>query len=90
LLSPARAWVATLPSHGSGTVIGVQFLCPASQYVHYAGYASLLTAHTLYDSEHLRGAATHHLLLIRTRQGTKQPVYVLLGFEPDGPNMREV
>src|SRR5262245_29928078 len=48
------------------------------------------TAYTLCDLEHLCSAATHHLRLILIRQGTKQPVDVLLGLKSYGPNMREV
>src|SRR2546428_5621414 len=40
--------------------------------------------------EYLGGAATHHLRLLLTRQGPKQPVDVLLGLKSYGPNMREV
>src|SRR6266478_4815466 len=40
--------------------------------------------------EYLGGAATHHLRLLLTRQGPKQPVDVLLCLKSYGPNMREV
>src|SRR5712691_5319019 len=48
------------------------------------------TAYSLGYIKHLGGAATHHLCLLLMRQGTKQPVDVLLGLKSYGPNMREV
>src|SRR5262245_933710 len=44
----------------------------------------------LRNTKHLGGAATHHLRLLLMRQGTKQPMHVLLGLKSYGPNMREV
>ena len=48
------------------------------------------TAYPLGYIKHLGGAATHHLRLLLMRQGTKQPVHMLLGLQSYGPNMREV
>src|SRR5215510_942841 len=42
------------------------------------------------EVEHLRGVATHHLLLVLMRQGPKQGVQGGLRFQPDGPEVREI
>ena len=48
------------------------------------------TAYPIGYIKHLGGAVTHHLRPLLRRQGTKQPVDVLLGLKSYGPNMREV
>src|SRR5215831_19497971 len=42
------------------------------------------------EVEHLRGVATHHLLLVLTRQGPKQCVQGGLRFKPYGPEVRKI
>ena len=45
---------------------------------------------SLIQVEYRRRVATHHLLLILTRQGTDEFVQGGLRFQPDGPEVREV